>query len=410
MRISTLFLLLAVILVSSVQAQIGWYQLRQEGESILFSVDMYDANHITAVGADGLILQSDDGGQSWSTRTSSATDALRRVRWHSPSLGVILGNGGVALKSVDGGQSWQTLNTGTTRALFDVHFYDANNWLVIGQAAIRITTTDGGQTWEEQGSGTDNFNEIDIPGDFGVIVGNKGQIRFTRDGGKAWGSSESGTNLELTGVSVGDDSTAIAVGANGTILRTQDKGRNWTEIIASLPISSYRLSGVRHLTRERVVVSGYFGLVLWSTDTGLTWYAQESNTQVNLEAVAFITDRIGVTAGWNGTVMRTNTGGTLGVTAVSAPHPSALAVTDVWPQPLRLGAEARVTINVPVSGTVRLSVHDLLGRQCRILHDTWTEAGTYTVNWSSAGLRSGIYLYRIEQHGNSNVRKLTVLD
>lgn len=410
MRLCSLLVLAILLGTSTVQAQLGWYQLRQEGEAILFSVDMLDANTITAVGSDGLILHSTDGGGTWSSPTSGASDNLRRVRWHSPSLGVILGNGGVALKSVDGGASWQSMNTGTTKALFDIHFFDAANWLVIGQAALRITTTDGGQSWEEQGSGTDNFNEIDIRGDFGAIVGNKGLIRYTKDGGKSWGNGKASTNLELTGVSVGDDSTAIAVGANGTILRTEDGGRNWTTILASLPISSYRLSGVRHLTRERVVLSGYFGIVLWSTDTGLTWYAQESNTQMNLEAVAFATEKIGVTVGWNGTIMRTNTAGTLDIREVPAPRPTALALGNVWPQPLRAGSPAQVDIRLPAAGHVSLRVYDLLGRQRLIVHDAWTEAGTYTVRWNATALPKGVYLYRLEQGGRSQVRKFTLVD
>jgi photosystem II stability/assembly factor-like uncharacterized protein len=278
-----------LLLTSAALAQSGWFQLRQQGEAILFSVDMYDATHITAVGTDGLILHTDDGGTTWTSPASGESDNLRRVRWHSPTLGVILGNGGVALKSVDGGQTWQRLGTGTTSSLFDVHFFDENTWMVIGQAARVITTTDGGQSWENKGSGTDNYNEIAIRGDFGVIVGNKGLIRVSTDGGKNWRNRGGAMNIELTGVSIGDDSTAVAVGANGTILRTQNRGTNWTPIIASVPISSYRLSGVRHLSRERVVLDRlYRGLILWSTDTGLNWYSQDSNTPSNLEALAFI--------------------------------------------------------------------------------------------------------------------------
>ncbi|MBR9974942.1 MAG: T9SS type A sorting domain-containing protein [Bacteroidetes bacterium] len=406
------FLLLLSIILSTVtaQAQVGWYQLRQTGEDFLFSVDMLDANTITAVGSDGLILHSTDGGSNWTTPVSGASDNLRRVRWHSPSLGVILGNGGVALKSIDGGASWQSMGTGTTKALFDVHFFDADNWLVIGQAALRIATSDGGQSWEQLGSGSDNFNEIDISGDFGAIVGNKGLIRYSRDGGKSWRDGKASTNLELTGVSIGDDSTAVAVGANGTILRTQDGGRNWSEILASIPISSYRLSGVRHLTREHIVISGYFGIVLWSTDTGLTWNAQESNTQVNLEGVAFATDKIGVTVGWDGTIMRTNTAGTLDIREVPAPRPTALALGNVWPQPLRTGSPAQVDIQLPAAGHVSLRVYDLLGRQRLIVHDAWTEAGTYTLRWNATTLPKGVYLYRLEQGGQAQVRKFTRVD
>ena len=65
------------------------------------------------------------------------------------------------------------------------------------------------------------------PEDFGVIVGNKGLLRVTSDGGKSWRERDSKTNLELTSVSIGDDSTAVAVGANGTEKEGQQRGNGF---------------------------------------------------------------------------------------------------------------------------------------------------------------------------------------
>lgn len=410
MRTGFLFLTAFLLSVSTAFAQLGWYQLRQEGFDILYSIDMFDAENITAVGSDGLILRSTDGGASWTRPTSGATDNIRRIRWFSPSLGVILGNGGFAAKSVDGGATWQAIFTGVSDALLDIHFFDENVWMVIGRAELVLTTTDAGGSWTTMSTGTDNLNEIEVKGDFGVIVGNKGLLRVTSDGGKSWRERDSKTNLELTSVSIGDDSTAVAVGANGTIIRTQNGGRTWTAISASVPISSYRLSRVRHLTRERVVLSGYTGLVLWSTDSGLTWLGQESNTPANLESMAFIDSKIGVAAGWDGTIIRTNTGGTLDVRRVSAAQASALGIGEVWPNPLHRAAQAHVTMQLPSTGTATLRVYDMLGRERLRLFSDHADAGSYTVSWDAASLPKGVYLYRLEQNGSSQVRKFTLMD
>ncbi|MBE0644573.1 MAG: T9SS type A sorting domain-containing protein [Bacteroidetes bacterium] len=404
-QIFTLILLMTFNAVS----QPGWFQVRSEGDPLLFSIDLFDADHITAVGSNGLILQSDNGGASWRTVSSAASENLRRVRWFSPSLGILLGNGGMALKSTDGGATWQQLTTGTSVVLFDVHFFDENNWLVIGQAAFEMTTTDGGATWDYQGSGTNNFNEIAFKGDLGIIVGNKGTIRTTEDGGSHWRDRSGATDFELTSISIGDDSTAIAVGANGTILRTEDKGRKWTVVFASIPLSTFRLSGVRHLTRERVVLAGYGGLLLWSTDAGLSWYPQESNTQKNLEALSFIDSKNGVAAGWDGTIMRTTTGGTLAVTRLAGSLPASVRVQESWPNPIAHNGLAHVRIELPHSGTARLRVYDLLGRERKTILSDAMDAGSYTVSWD-ASLPKGVYLYRLEQNGLSQVRKFTVVD
>ncbi len=410
MRTFVLIIASLLLATSFASAQLGWFKQRQEGDATIYSIDMYDSDHITAVGTDGLLLQSNDAGATWQSKTSGASDNLRRVRWNDPTLGVILGNDGVALKSTDGGASWKPMTSGTADALFDIHFFDADNWMIIGKAARILTTTDAGATWEDEGSGTNNYNEIAFKGDLGIIVGNKGTIRVTEDGGARWRDRGGITNLELTSVSIGDDSTAIAVGVNGTIIRTEDKGRHWTEVYTSVPINSFRLSGVRHLTRERIVFCGYGGLIFYSTDTGLSWTPQESNVQMSLEGMAFIDDKVGVAAGWNGTIIRTNNGGLLSVKRLAGPAPTSVRISEIWPNPISRNAQGHVNIEIPRGGDVRLRVYDLLGREQRSLHSGYMDAGSYTINWQSHALPKGVYLYRLEQHGRAQVRKFTILD
>jgi photosystem II stability/assembly factor-like uncharacterized protein len=410
MRTVVLLLSSLLLLTSSASAQLGWFQQRQEGDAVLYSIDMVDSDHITAVGSEGLILQSNDGGVTWQSRASGVVNNFRRIRWYTSTLGVILGNGGEALKSVDGGSSWLPMNTGTSDALFDIHFFDDNNWLIIGKAARVLTTSNAGTTWANQGSGTNNYNEIDFRGDLGIIVGNKGTIRVTVDGGKRWRDRSGATNLELTSVSIGDDSTAIAVGINGIILRTQDKGDSWTEIPPSAPIGTVQLSGVRHLTPGRAVICGQFGLILLSTDTGLSWSAQESNTPAHLESLAFIDNKVGVAAGSGGTVIRTNTGGSLAVKRLSDAAPANVNIGAAWPNPLARNSQANVNIEIPNGGAVRLRVHDLLGRERKSIISSFMDAGAYTISWDNSALPKGVYLYRLEQRGAAQVRKFAIMD
>ena len=406
-------LLLAVIFLSSVSsAQIGWFEQHRDGEEILFSIDLLDASTVTAVGENGLILHSTDGGGTWKETSSGTTQVLRRVRWHSPSLGVILGNGGTALKSTDAGQSWTALNTGVTKALFDVHFFDADTWLLVGQGAQVLTTDDGGSSFSNEGSGLNNYNEIAFKGDFGIIVGNKGTARRTHDGGEKWRSSSTGTSLELASVSILNDSTAVAVGTNGLIIRTSDGGAQWEQVYTSIPISQYRLRAVRFLTDGHAVLAGYGGLIFESFDGGITWTPQESNTQVNIEALAFIDSKTGNTAGWNRTIMRTHTGGSLPVTMRPDPLPMQIGLSAAWPNPVSRSAHAagRVRLELPSSGPVTLTVYDLLGRERSSLLSRTLQAGTYTVDWNPSILENGVYLIRLTSRGSTRVRKFTVID
>ncbi|MDT8322627.1 MAG: YCF48-related protein [Bacteroidota bacterium] len=405
--------LLALLLsATTLNAQKGWVQKHQEGEDILFTIECLDADNIVAAGSAGLILRSTDAGESWQEIPSGATDVLRRVRWYNAQLGVILGNEGVALKSTDAGASWQRMTTGTSDALFDIHFFDAQRWLAIGRGARVISTTDGGGTWENESSGLNNYNELAFRGELGLIVGNKGTIRRTIDGGGKWTGPKSGTDLELTSVSFGDDSTAIIAGINGTILRSSDYGKTWEQVYASIPISIYRLSGVRHLTRDHVIIVGYGGIILESTDAGLTWTPQESNTSYHLEAVSFVDERIGCAAGWATTVMRTTSGGSLSVTRSGTALPAHMSIASTWPNPLSrsAGAVAHVMLDVAQAAPVDLRVYDLLGREVQALVDMRLEAGNWDITWDPSALPKGVYLYRLRSRDEVHTAKITLID
>lgn len=412
MKQSALLLLALLLTSTTLFAQKGWVQKHHEGEDILFSIECLDADRIVAVGSEGLILRSSDAGETWQQLVSGATDVLRRVRWHSPQLGLILGNEGVALKSTDAGASWQKLNTGTSDALFDVHFYDDMHWMVVGRGARVISTTDGGATWENVSSGLNNYNEIAFRGEVGLIVGNKGTVRRTVDGGKKWTGPKSGTDLELTSVSFGDDSTAVITGINGTILRSSDYGKTWEQVYASIPISTFRLSGVRHLTRDHAVIVGYGGIILETWDAGLTWTPQESNTSFNLEAVSFIDNKIGCAAGWFTTVMRTTSGGSLAVHRSGTALPSRMSIASAWPNPHSRSSAttAHVLLDLARGGGVDLRVYDLLGREVRSLVDRHLSAGQWDITWNPAALPSGVYLYRLRSGDDVRTAKITVID
>lgn len=60
-------------------------------------------------------------------------------------------------------------------------------------------------------------------------------------------------------------------------------------------------------------------------------------------------------------------------------------------------------------GTIRLSVHDLLGREIAVLADERMPAGNHILAFSADGLASGVYLVRLESISGTELRKITLL-
>ncbi len=96
--------------------------------------------------------------------------------------------------------------------------------------------------------------------------------------------------------------------------------------------------------------------------------------------------------------------------------PSGMRLEQNYPNPFN----PSTTIGYTVPGTgsrheaigngwVRLSVHDILGREVAVLVDEKREPGDYTVTWNAAGLASGVYLCRLTAGDAARVKRMLLL-
>ncbi|MBD3340005.1 MAG: T9SS type A sorting domain-containing protein [Candidatus Lokiarchaeota archaeon] len=82
---------------------------------------------------------------------------------------------------------------------------------------------------------------------------------------------------------------------------------NWVRPCPAVITNS--LNDIYILDSTSAVAVGYGGLIVKTTDRGITWYEQNSNTSEALYSVNFVDDKNGWTVGKSGTILRTNDGG-----------------------------------------------------------------------------------------------------
>jgi gliding motility-associated-like protein len=140
------------------------------GHSLL-DMSFVDNNVGLAVGANGGILRSTDGGRNWVsipykfiTATNSVALAnFNDVQFVTPAVAYAVGTGGLMIRSVDGGVNWSPLITPLTslgKNINALHFLNKDTGY-IGGAAINTTNTtnindapkiyitkNGGATWD----------------------------------------------------------------------------------------------------------------------------------------------------------------------------------------------------------------------------------------------------------------------
>jgi hypothetical protein len=150
----------------------------------------------------------------------------------------------------------------------------------------------------------------------GVVTGQnsifQGLQGTTTDGGAHWdfhafyfdsneGSADDTFFFDqLTGLTTG-----VLFDGSGAIARTTDGGVNWTSTLFS-----QGLQGIDFPSSDAGYVVGFAGTILKSTDMGMTWNAQTSNTLLDLYDVRFKSDGLtGLAVGVGGTILRTTDGG-----------------------------------------------------------------------------------------------------
>jgi photosystem II stability/assembly factor-like uncharacterized protein len=166
----------------------------------------------------------------------------------------------------------------------------------------------------------------------GIAVGDFGTILRTSDGGTTWIDqtiAPSASAMFLSSLAFGSPSVGIVVGrldstlstrtlTRSLILRTVDGGKNWRRIEPPQP-NDRPLRGISFGGLTVATAVGDSGLILRSTDSGISWFAQsgipDPETRIvpppkyQLNAVSFAGPQIGISVGEGGSIMRTTDGG-----------------------------------------------------------------------------------------------------
>lgn len=160
-------------------------------EALLLDVARAGSNWV-AVGQRGNILLSTDG-TKWQQVPAPADTTLTRVRFIDDTHGWAIGYDGTVLGTEDGGHKWQLLQFDAAwgKPYFDVRFFDAANGLLTGANGALKRSSDGGKTWEAVTSDvladSPNLYNLTQLGDGSLLLsGERGFLARSTDKGVSW--------------------------------------------------------------------------------------------------------------------------------------------------------------------------------------------------------------------------------
>ncbi len=326
------------------------------------SVWFVDENNGWAVGDEGTIVTTDDGGLTWASQSSGTSQNLWDIEFFDADTGWVVGNTGTLMYTINGGRNWApSLFDVTDKRVRSVCFTNGHKGLAVTSNGIVLHTQNGGRLWDIDSTGffgdlrgvsfqgvtavavgeggairvgnaydqittygslvdtfwsswtdasgitTENLNDVTVASTTHAwAVGDNGVILISTDGGLTWSVQTSGTTANLYSVTFDGTANGWITGAGGTLLMTTDGGSNWTAINSGVSHDLYGFSKAGS-TNSWVVGS----LSLLSSSNG-TSYSENSSGLVSLPtltAISFQNANDGVAVGFAGTILKTNDGG-----------------------------------------------------------------------------------------------------
>jgi len=274
---------------------------------------------LIAVGQRGHILYSDNQGAAWQQAKVPVSSDLTAVYFVSANKGWAVGHDGVILVTNDKGQTWQkqldgwqaaeifkkqaaSLNSeqhqpliteleriasqGADKSFLDVWFANENMGFVVGAFGLALQTKDGGKTWQSLMAQVQNPNFLHLY----AITGHKGQAFIAGEQGTLlkWNDSSQtfdALNSPYKGTFFGLLSASevlLAYGLRGNLVRSTDNGTTWRQIDTYTPAG---LVDGAILDNGQLILVSQRGDILLSKNQGISFYRPTVNQRLPFTSV-----------------------------------------------------------------------------------------------------------------------------
>lgn len=253
-----------------------------------------------AVGERGHILLSGDG-EAWKQVSTPTRSTLTAIASRGNKLWAV-GHDGVILFSDDGGKKWARRRavplTGLSddpddgAPLLDVLVLNDDHAIAIGAYSLMLVSRDGGLTWKKRKA-------------IEPIVAAAGPV-FEGDAADEWSFSEEDLALEaesdphFNAIARAGSGALVIAGERGSFLRSRNAGVRWES--KPLPYGG-SMFGVLAWEADHILVFGLRGNVLESTDLGETWSDIETGITDSLMGGVALPGGGAILVGANGSVL-----------------------------------------------------------------------------------------------------------
>lgn len=281
-------------------------------KALLTDVSVF-GNRIVVVGERGHALSSTDEGRSWVQGNVPVQVLLTSVCLTSEQQGWAVGHEGVILHTRDGGANWEIQYANPYKSfseeemnalseeeyeqlprygapLLDLWCANDSEAFAVGAYGMLLHTRDGGANWEDWSGRLDNADNWHLntvgsaDGKTLYVAGEKGVMFSSSDAGSHWSKLASPYEGSFFGMLTGPQPGQVMVfGLQGNLFRSPDAGASWQQIRS--PTENSLMSGLA-LNPQDIILVGNSGTILISKDGGSNFSLQTTKDRQGLVGIA----------------------------------------------------------------------------------------------------------------------------
>jgi len=249
------------------------------------------ASVVWAVGDSGTIFKSTDDGATWASQTSGhPTINLQAVLALSATHVVVCGDSCYVLESTNGGSSWSHIYQSCTGVIHSiVHdstaagdslwFVGANSELLLASTSNLVAEGNAGY------NATSDFFSVARAGANIIAVGSNGAIGYPAYPNFHYFSDANLAPSDTFFAIYASSQILLAIGTNGKIVRSTNGGTSWSQIVSGVTANLYHLDTITGSAGNLIAV-GARGIVIRSTDFGQSWTRLDSGARRPVFALA----------------------------------------------------------------------------------------------------------------------------
>jgi len=132
-----------------------------------------------------------------------------------------------------------------------------------------------------------------------------------------------------------------------------------------------------------------------------------SVTMNYLAGIYFVDPSTAFLVGGGGTILKAEINNVNSIQATNEFLPNKFELHQNYPNPFN--PTTSIEFGIREKGNVRISIHNILGEEIKVLLDGEKEAGYYSTDFNASDLPSGVYFYRMQTGKFIDTKKMILL-